>query len=222
LASGPDSELSSGACSSFLRRCDVRWTEKVFTLTLLACGLALPAAAQPPFDRGAAPPPQTMRPDFQLRSNTDGRGDLHESAMARPELPAAARPAPERLTHKESPLPLRNDVALRARPGDEGDNASTSQPSAPQTSQSSQPARDDRMGRAQPAPKIPLKTQISLRIEGEEGPDAVAPQSGQPGARADKAAPRQSKDQLKAFARHTGISLPFNNEATDDVEDKTE
>jgi hypothetical protein len=195
----------------------VRWTDRVLTVVGLSLALALPAAAQPPFE----PPPQVMRPDFQIRSSTDGRADLHETPVARPELPAPAqRAAPEIMAHKDVQLPIRNDVALRARPGDDGENASQAQlPQAQATTPA--PARDDRMGRAEPAPKLPLKTQIALRIEGEEGADAAPAPRGQLGAQ-DKSTQRMSPAQQKAFAKHTGINLPFNGEGSDDASDKAE
>jgi hypothetical protein len=192
----------------------VRWTEKAVSLAGMLL-LATPALANP-WDH-------SMRPEVQMRAAQDGRADLHESPVAsRPEPQAAVRPAPEVMTHRDATLPIKNEISLRARPGDEGDNASNAQ--APVTKTPLSQGANDRMGRAEPSIPMPMKTEILLRVQGEAGPDsAVTHGSSAPGAKADKQGNRPlSRAQMKEFIKRTGVNLPLPAEGSDDVEDKTE
>ena len=171
----------------------------------------------------ANPWDHSMRPEFQMRGTPDGRADLHEAPVAaRAEPPAAARPAPEATAHRDAAIPIKNEISLRARPGDEGENASTQQ--APVTKTPLNRGADDRMGRAEKTLPVPMKTQILLRATGEAGPDsAVSKGASAPGAKTDKQVNKPiSREQMKQLIKRTGVNVPLPAEGSDDVEDKTE
>jgi hypothetical protein len=192
----------------------VRWTHAAVSLAGMMM-FAAPALANP-WDH-------SMRPEIQMRGAPDGRADLHEAPVAaRPEPQAAVRPAPEVMAHHESTMPIKNEISLRARPGDEGENASNAQ--APVTRTQLNRGASDRMGRSEPSLPMPIKTQILLRAQGEAGPDsAVTKGASAPGAKADKAGNKpHSREQLKELMKKTGVAVPLPAEGSDDVEDKTQ
>jgi hypothetical protein len=187
-----------------------------------ALALSLPAWANPPRD----PPPQVMRPDIQLHNSTDGRGDMHEAAARNMEPPAAVKPAPESLSHRDMQLPIKSEVAMKARPGDDKDNA-TGQQVVKANPQSQPAARDDRMGRPDAPPPVQIKTQVMLKLQGDESPEGgkvstQLPTGAAKGTGEQKALKPHSRQELESFSKHTGLKLPFDPEGSDDADDKVE
>lgn len=187
----------------------------------LSLALSLPVLAQPPHDQ---PPPQVMRPDIQMHSQTDGRGDMHEAPVRQFEAPpAAVKPAPESLSHRDPQLPVKSEISMKARPGDDTENAASG--SALKANPQSKPAvNDDRMGRREAPPPVQIKTQVLLKLQGDESPEASTSAAKLPDGKtgdAKKPAPH-SRQELKDFQKHTGLSFPFDPEGSDSVDDKAE
>jgi hypothetical protein len=194
--------------------------EKTLSLVGLSALVALPAFANP-WDHSAAPPPTTMRPEMQMRTNVDGRGDLHEAPTGRAEMPSASRPQAERMTHAQPQLPIRNDVAMRAHPGDQGEDAAPAGPLARKDEVApAQKPNIDLMGRKEAGPPVQLKTQVMLKLQGEESPesDAAKGSLGQGGA--SKQRPISAQEQ-KMLQKKLGMRLPGPAIGSDDPDDKT-
>ena len=211
---------------------------KMFKQALSVAGtsllLAAPAFANP-WDHSAAPPPNTMRPDFQVRASSDGRGDLHETPVAvhvdRPSQ-SAARPAGPAMGQREAPapVPLKGEMVARM----EARGLSTSDmekdgkaQAADLAKQTSAPARGahDLMGRQQAPPPVPLKAQVALKMQGEMSVDAAKsnPAASLAGKNDKNGRTKQhTREELKNFTKHTGLSFPFNPEGSDDSDDKSE
>ncbi|HXU72055.1 MAG TPA: hypothetical protein VN947_22135 [Polyangia bacterium] len=193
----------------------------------LVCGMTAPAWARPDGNNDRPPPPSMMRQEVQMRMPVDGRGDTASMMReARPEpwqRPSQeARPQQaERPTQQRMNLPLKSDVAQKAHPGDARDMQP--KPQALDARMQNQKPADDRMGRPEQKPTLPIKIEVSMKQHGGEVAQEAA--SGGSTAQQKKAsAPATAKmtpHDRDMLCRTAGVCLPQSH-ATDDSEDKTE
>jgi len=195
-------------------------TTKTASFLVVFVSLPLMAWANPPWERPTAAP-HVFKPYVAVRA-PDGRADLHEAAGAR----AALRPPQESAVQRPqarpaaSPLPLKSEVQVRARPSDEHDDA---------LKPSLQPSQRPAPAVAARAPKLPIKEDVTVKVMGEAGADSagspsqkVAPSSTTGDKSAQKLHVPQTREEIQSFKRHTCINLPFGAHGSDDVQDKTE
>jgi len=190
----------------------------------LVCGMTAPAWARPDGNNDRPPPPGMMRSDVQMRMPVDGRGDtMSQIRDARPEpWQRAERPQVDRApTTPRMELPLRSDIAQKAHPGDARDMQP--KPQALDARMQNQKPADDRMGRPEQKPTLPIKIEVSMKQHGGEVAQEAA--SGGSTAQQKKAsAPATAKmtpHDRDMLCRTAGVCLPQSH-ATDDSEDKTE
>ncbi len=115
-------------------------------------------------------------------------------------------------------LPLKSDVAQKARPGDRRDVAQKPQ-ALDARAQSPKPA-GDRMGRPAQKPALPIKTEVLIKQQHGDNRDAAAPATSRVAKPAGGSA-RMTAHDRQMLCRMAGLCLPQAH-ATDDVEDKTE
>jgi hypothetical protein len=83
------------------------------------------------------------------------------------------------------------------------------------------------MGRPDAPPPVQIKTQVMLKLQGDESPEggkvsAQLPTEGAKGAGGHKALKPHSRQELESFSKHTGLKLPFDPEGSDNADDKVE
>lgn len=191
----------------------------------LVCGVTAPAWARPDGNNDRPPPPSMMRQEVQMRMPVDGRGDTASMMRdARPEpWQRAERPQQaERPTTQRMDLPLKSDVAQKAHPGDARDMQP--KPQALDARMQNQKPTDDRMGRPEQKPTLPIKIEVSMKQHGGE----VAQEAAAGGSAAKSSSSKTAQGATKMtphdrdmLCRTAGLCLPQLH-ATDDSEDKTE
>ena len=204
----------------------------------LVCGMTAPAWARPDGNNDRPPPPGMMRSDVQMRMPVDGRGDtMSQIRDARPEpWQRAERPQVDRApTTPRMELPIRSDIAQKAHPGDARDMQP--KPQGLDARVQNQKPANDRFGRPEAKPALPIRSDVMLKLE-REGAEAssngsLAKPVGQTAKDPAAATGSASKSQAQArdqqltphakemLCRTAGVCLPQAH-ATDDSEDKTE
>jgi hypothetical protein len=190
----------------------------LFALSLV-CGMTAPALARPD-GNDRPPPPSMMRSEVQMRMPVDGRGDT--ASMARDARPdpwqRAEKPQVDRApTSARAELPLKSDVAQKAHPGDARDMQP--KPQGLDARMQNQKPADDRYGRPEQKPALPIKIEVAMKQQGGEIGEGNA--SGSAAKKSASGGAKMTPHDRDMLCRTAGVCLPASH-ATDDTEDKTE
>jgi hypothetical protein len=198
-------------------------------------GLAGTAGARPWDHDHSAAPTHGLRPEIANRIQVDGRADRAQEHVSRPEPSARPQARPDNNVGqaKHFALPLKSDIAMKARPGDDRESGAAKSPTAKPVDQSN--AVDNSFGRVKSHFALPLKRDIALKARpGDDREDSrpTGAMASTKDAHAEKilgkhgitfnsaARPTSASDKL-SLCRHTGVCLPSAS-GSDDTEDKTE